>query len=486
MSGLFQLFRLASRFTSFSYRGIRVTTQAAAATFNFFDAMGDALQAPFNAFTLSPWSTPFSSWFSAQFSTDTTITAPPASMPTSPPSSTTMQPTLTMTALFWHMLAEQLQGWTGKVRNLLEVMLFLALLWVVFCRGWVYRTIRFLTPAPFSLLLPRSSPPWPILPPGLVRSIAEEAEAIRPRVSCSPAPLPRAASSRLPSVDPAEVMLARALSEREFTLDTVRKPFTGEDFGKFKDFQREIRSIIRSYPHKYASEERRVGLFIHNLRGRAADMVESEETTLGVDSTEQYPFQSLEQAEEFIRARLGGEQQLSIDMDKLLALKNESDTPVNKFVADFNIQASSINPPDFRDFFLKHLFMKSLKESVRVEIAKIPHYLDLDWVELTNKAIAFDLAMSSKSKTGKTELGAKTSTLNATKEKPSTNVSPATKSKSNSNATAPPKPEHLDADGHLTAAEKERRRVNNLCGYCGAHPKDQDCPNTRGSSNRKK
>ncbi|KAH8923702.1 hypothetical protein BT69DRAFT_1333590 [Atractiella rhizophila] len=213
-----------------------------------------------------------------------------------------------------------------------------------------------------------------------------------------------------------------------FVLDKVKTVFTGTNFDeKFEDYLDEIEDFIRYYPEKYHSEG-------------------------------EWPFQTYNEAVDLMRTTFGSKNQLNLDMDRLLLIKN--DATVNKYVAELNVQFAKVTPVNFHEFFRKYLFLKNLKEKVLVEILKTPDYMSVPYDHLTERAIALDNDLPD-------SLASKSSSYST--KKPSS-------SPSNNNSAASSKPSlPLGPNKKLTPEEMDRRRVNKLCLYCGLHLQDTEC-----------
>ncbi|KAH8926677.1 hypothetical protein BT69DRAFT_1347836, partial [Atractiella rhizophila] len=448
---LFHTIRLVANLPFSSYRGLRATSHAITGTFELLDSIGDG---SIFSKVMQALRSPFTSWTHGAHASEThTPVAPPPSFTTPMPAQTALPsvPQHELLPLIYELLCEQLADLVDCTSDLLAVLLWLGVFWVVFCRGYVLRTVYFFAPGWIRFFLPQPGEQWPIIP-SFIGNWLRFLEG-RPTVPEPAHYQPVVAEDEFQTPEPVLAHASPAPSAfvqpvypfaAPFVLDKAKTAFTGTNFDeKFEDYLDEIEDFIRYYPEKYHSEERKISLFCSNLRGTAKRVVRSEQNG---SVQGEWPFQTYNEAVDLMRTTFGSKNQLNLDMDRLLLIKN--DATVNKYVAELNVQFAKVTPVNFREFFRKYLFLKNLKEKVLVEILKTPDYMSVPYDHLTERAIALDNALPD-------SLASKSSSYST--KKPSG-------SPSNNNSAASSKPSlPLGPNKKLTPEEMDRRRVNKLC-----------------------
>lgn len=171
---------------------------------------------------------------------------------------------------------------------------------------------------------------------------------------------------------------------------------------------------------------------------------------------------------EDFRKHFGDSDFINSQMTKIENLKQRASA--SKYASAF--REIMVHLPITDDIIKINMFRKGLKDDVRALFVTITEPKIFD--QYVEQAITFDNRLHARAQ----ELGTNRKHLTAFLPVPVTTSHAATPA-TPSSSTNGPVPMEVDAVRHhgpLTDAEKQRRRDNNLCAYCGGKHKVDDCP----------
>ena len=180
-----------------------------------------------------------------------------------------------------------------------------------------------------------------------------------------------------------------------------------------------------------------------------------------------------------LRANFGPVDPVSDAENKISYLRMKPTERVIKYMIRFNRLASQLS---WGDSALRHQFYRGLPDRIKDELSRMPYEKTLAGTRIAAQSAdqrywARELERRREShdhdhpkSSGKTKAkssDSKPSGSSGSKPKPTASSSRNTESSSSSSKPRPAYASKLGPDGKITPAEKERRRKENLCMYCG-------------------
>lgn len=226
----------------------------------------------------------------------------------------------------------------------------------------------------------------------------------------------------------------------------------GGDRTKLRDFVNQVRLVFRLQPHRYSTEETQVGLIGTLLTGTALSWFSSllEKNSPLLENLDLF-------LEEFSRT-FGERDRALIATTKLRTLQQRS-RPASAYVAEFQQLACDLN---WNDTALITMFRWGLRDDIKTLLLNLPKPTTLS--EAITQAIDCDNRLFEQRQERRLLFGSYRADYTA----------PARQTSSNSSTS---EPMQIDTSRvkKLTEEEKERRRREHLCLYCGG--KDHDLKN---------
>lgn len=218
------------------------------------------------------------------------------------------------------------------------------------------------------------------------------------------------------------------------------------DRTKLRDFVNQIRLVFRLQPQRYSTEETRVGLIGTLLTGTAlswfSSLLEKNSPLLA----------DLDQFLEEFRRTFGERDRALRATTKLRALQQRS-RPASAYVAEFQQLACDL---DWNDTALITMFRWGLRDDIKTLLLNLPKPTTLS--EAITQAIDCDNRLFEQRQERRLFFGSYRADYAA----------PARQS-SSSTSTAEPMQIDTSKVKKLTEEEKERRRKEHLCLYCGGN-----------------
>jgi hypothetical protein len=237
------------------------------------------------------------------------------------------------------------------------------------------------------------------------------------------------------------------------------EPFTGKS-SEYESFMAQCNLLFAACPKQYCDNERKVLLVLSLLRGTAFSGFQAVAADSSHSLRKDWPaFKS--------------------SLDKIYQDRNASWKRANKlldlrqtgsaesYAAEFQSLAASLG---INDKGLCFIFHKGLKSTVKDALAPVPLALILS--QLIDQAVGADQRVHQREVEER-------KAAKATRSQPPSSVKNSNGKRPYSESSNDKKPsgESSRPRGHISEAEKKRRRDNNLCGYCASpkHP-TPNCP----------
>ena len=234
---------------------------------------------------------------------------------------------------------------------------------------------------------------------------------------------------------------------------SLPEKFNG-DRTKLRDFVNQIRLVFRLQPHRYSTEETQVGLIGTLLTGTALSWFSSllEKNSPLLANLDQF-------LEEFSRT-FGERDRALIATTKLRTLQQRS-RPASAYVAEFQQLACDLN---WNDTALITMFRWGLRDDIKTLLLNLPKPTTLS--EAITQAIDCDNRLFEQRQERRLLFG-------------SYRADYTTPARQTSSSTSTAEPMQIDTSRvkKLTEEEKERRRREHLCLYCGGKDHGvKNCP----------
>jgi len=262
--------------------------------------------------------------------------------------------------------------------------------------------------------------------------------------------------------------------------------FSGRDRSKLPDFLAQCRIYFLSAPKKFPDDRSKILFIGSHLESPAFDWFR-----MGFyhDDPDKIPI-SFRDYPSFIKImnEYYGEPDAQLRAEnELRSLRMEDNHRVHDYVTDFN--RLSVQLVDWSDRPLADAFHRGLCGRLRRRIAALDTMRPRELAPLILLAQTLDTnyweergAVSEPSE--KKSKSKSDSASHSTSSNQKSSVPASSNSNSNSNSASGNKEysKFLGSNGKLDPAEKERRRVQNLCMYCGHRHSLESCPLRRGNS----
>ena len=291
----------------------------------------------------------------------------------------------------------------------------------------------------------------------------------------------------------------RGSTNREPTRSNLREPdtFDGEDPSKLKEFLAQCGYHFSERPKTFATDNSKILYVISYLRGDAQAWFSPDEYD---DGTLPYWDGDFAAFIDELRGNFGPTDPIGDAETRITYLRMKSSDRIVRYMIRFNRLASQLA---WGDAALRHQFYRGLPDRLKDEMAKMGYENTLMGVR--NAAQRLDQRYwtrelekrrdSNDTDHPKSTNKPKAKSFNS-KSNFSGNKSKSTNSRSSSNqfsdsrpSTSKPKPAYaskLGSDGKITQAEKDRRRKEGLCLYCGGKGHNvENCKKRPAESNAK-
>ncbi len=226
------------------------------------------------------------------------------------------------------------------------------------------------------------------------------------------------------------------------------------DRTKLQDFVNQVRLVFRLQPHRYAIEETQVGLIGSLLTGTALSWFSSlfEKDSPLLANLDQF-------LEEFGRT-FGERDRALIATTKLRTLQQRS-RPASAYILEFQQLACDL---DWNDTALITMFRWGFRDDIKTLLLNLPKPTILS--EAITQAIDCDNRLFEQRQERRLLFGSYRADYTAP-------------TRQTSSSTLTPEPMQIDTSRvrKLTEEEKERRRMEHLCFYCGGKDHNlNNCP----------
>jgi hypothetical protein len=226
------------------------------------------------------------------------------------------------------------------------------------------------------------------------------------------------------------------------------------DRTKLRDFVNQVRLVFRLQPHRYATEKTQVGFIRSLLTGTALSWFSSllEKDSPLLANLDRF-------LDEFSRT-FGERDRALIATTKLRTLQQRS-RPASAYVAEFQQLACDL---DWNDAALITMFRWGLRDDIKTLLLNLPKPTTLS--EAIIQAIDYDNRLFEQRQERRLLFGSYRADYTAPTRQTSSSIST-------------PEPMQIDTSRvrKLTKEEKERRRREHLCFYCGGKDHSlNNCP----------
>ena len=282
-----------------------------------------------------------------------------------------------------------------------------------------------------------------------------------------------------PTMDPAQVTLKQFIDElrnsrpsQDSSSSSTRiphvEPYDGKDTRRCKEFLLQLHVFLAAQPNNYSTEQKKLAYAISRLRGDAFKWV----TPALKDSAQ--AFISFDDFALKFELSFGARDILNSAEDQLRNIKQRR-RPARVLVAEFQTLRLDV---DWNDSALISTLYGALDDDLKAEVRREPR--PKTFVEYTDLVIRIDNRMH--------EFRREQQRKNDRQPISNRNALPTPKER-NIFRQQPPAPSSIvpmDLDTtrihprQLTNEERERRRANNLCGYCGGTHQIDRCDKLAG------